>query len=109
MMSDNYADIINRLRQRREELGLSYQDLAQLTGMSKSTLQRYETGDIRNLPVSKIPILASALHMSIPELTGWNDASASQPIDLTDIERSRIQKMRTAPPAILEAIDKLLE
>lgn len=107
-MSDNYTDIISRIRQRREELGLSYQDLASLTGMSKSTLQRYETGEIRNLPVSKIPILASALHMSIPELTGWRDAS-SRSTDLTDAEWSRVQKMRSAPPAILEAIDKLLE
>ena len=36
--------IMQRIKHRREELNLSFQQLADLTGMSKSTLQRYETG-----------------------------------------------------------------
>ena len=40
---------------------MSYQDLANKTGLSKSTLQRYETGAILNIPLSKLNILAKAL------------------------------------------------
>ena len=43
-MENDFKEIIERVRSRRLELGLSYQDLADKTGMSKSTLQRYETG-----------------------------------------------------------------
>ena len=39
--------MMERLKRRRKELGYSYQDLANLTQMSKSTLQRYETGGIK--------------------------------------------------------------
>ena len=40
-----------RIAQRRRELGLSYQELADRTGLSKSTLQRYETGSIGSIPL----------------------------------------------------------
>lgn len=54
-------ELRKRLRARRLFLDLTYQELAEKTGMSKSTLQRYETGGIKNLPYSKIPILSEAL------------------------------------------------
>ena len=53
-----------RLRERRLFLGLTYQDLADKTGISKSTLQRYESGGIKNLPYDKIFILSEALEVS---------------------------------------------
>lgn len=65
--------IIQRLQQRRKELGLSYQELSERTGLSKSTLQRYETGDIMNIPLSKIDILAKALQISPKYIMGWQD------------------------------------
>ena len=44
----------SRLKERRLFLNMTYQDLADKTGISKSTLQRYETGGIQNLPYDKI-------------------------------------------------------
>ncbi|MEL4860528.1 helix-turn-helix transcriptional regulator [Pseudoflavonifractor phocaeensis] len=64
-------DIANRIRGLREKLGYSYQQLADATGMSKSTLQRYETGGIKNVPISKLNILANALHSTPSYLMGW--------------------------------------
>lgn len=66
--------IVGRIKKRREELGYSFQDLANLTGISKSTLQRYETGYIKNLPLSKIEILAKALRTTGPYLMGWEES-----------------------------------
>ncbi len=53
-----------RLKERRLFLNMTYQDLADKTGISKSTLQRYETGGIKNLPYDKIFILSEALEVS---------------------------------------------
>ena len=39
-------NIIARIKKRRTDLDMSYQELANKTGLSKSTLQRYETGSI---------------------------------------------------------------
>lgn len=74
--------IIERIKTRRRQLGLSYQDLADLTHMSKSTLQRYETGAIRNLPLDRLEKLAEALQTSPEWLLGWDEDPF--PIDKTD-------------------------
>lgn len=60
-----------RIKAKRQSLGYSYQDLAKLTKLSKSTLQRYETGNIGNLPIDKLGILAKALHCDPAYLMGW--------------------------------------
>lgn len=57
-------DIALRIKRRRNEIGLSLQDVANMTGMSKSTLQRYENGGIKNLPLQKLEVLARALQTS---------------------------------------------
>ena len=43
--------IMNKIKNLRENLGYSFQDLSEITGISKSTLQRYETGNIKNIPI----------------------------------------------------------
>lgn len=65
-------DIMKRIKDRRNELGLSFQQLADLTGLSKSTLQRYETGGIRNIPLDKLTVLAEALQITPEWILGWN-------------------------------------
>ena len=65
--------IVKRIRDRRTELGLSYQDVANATGLSKSTIQRYETGAIRKVPINQIEDLARALHTTPGYLMGWDD------------------------------------
>lgn len=74
-MSEEKMDtIINRIKNRRNELMMSYQDLANKTGLSKSTLQRYETGSIKNMPLDKLGTLAKALNISPAYLMGWDES-----------------------------------
>lgn len=70
-------EIIKRIKNRRQELKLSFQDVADLTGMSKSTLQRYETGGIKNIPLDRLKVLASALKVSPSFLMGWETETLS--------------------------------
>ena len=69
--------IAKRMKQRRIELGLSLQDIAYDLGISKSTLQRYETGKIGSIPLQKLEPLAKALHTSPDWLLGWTDSTES--------------------------------
>ena len=49
MENDNTLNAIaTRIKQRRKELGLSLQEVSDKAGISKSTLQRYETGSIKH-------------------------------------------------------------
>ena len=71
MKSDEMQQIRLRMKERRLTLGLTFQALADKTGMSKSTLQRYETGYIKNLSVDKLEDLAKALETTPDYLMGW--------------------------------------
>lgn len=53
-----------RLRQAREQLGLSQEDLAALVGKDQRSISEYETGK-RRLSVTDLPALAAALKVSI--------------------------------------------
>lgn len=79
MSEEMMKDIINRIKRRRLELGYSFQDLANLTGMSKSTLQRYEAGAIKNIPLDKLKILASALKVEPEWIMGWDKDERKAP------------------------------
>lgn len=70
MKSLDYKEIAKRLKARRTALGMTYQELADKASMSKSTLQRYETGAIKNIPIARLQALSSALDMSPNELIG---------------------------------------
>jgi len=85
-MENDFNEIIGRIRDRRLELGLSYQDLADKTGMSKSTLQRYETGFIKNIPLSKVEALAKALRVTPEYLMGWEEKSESPVMDAETLQ-----------------------
>ena len=74
-------DIINRIKDRRKKLGFSFQDLANKTGLTKSTLQRYETGGIKNIPLNKLKTLADALDVSPSYLMGWENNIAFKTIE----------------------------
>ena len=85
-------NIMNRIKSRRLELKLSYQDLASKTNMSKSTLQRYETGSIKNMPVDKLGIIATALDVSPLWLLGFDENENNN--KLSNEEQQHIEDLR---------------
>lgn len=76
---EDVNNIVKRIKKRRLELEYSFQDLADKTNMSKSTLQRYETGAIKNLPLDKLEVLASALQTTPAHLMGWDEKEEEKP------------------------------
>ena len=72
-INKDILSIAERIRNRRLELNLSYQALAERCGMNKSSLQRYETGAIGNVPLEKLKVLAEALYVSPAYLMGWEE------------------------------------
>ncbi len=54
----------NKLKQRRLELDMTLEEVGNIVGVSKSTVQKWETGDIENMRRDKIALLAKALKVS---------------------------------------------
>lgn len=95
--------LVNRIKNRRMELNLSYQDVADRIGVSKSTLQRYETGYIKKVPINQISELAKALHTTPGYLMGWEPAPTKE--ELTPSEKAHLDKYRTLTPTNKSAIN----
>ena len=60
------------IKRRRLELGMSADELAAAIGKDRSTIYRYEKGDIEAAPVDVIISLAQALKITPPQLLGWD-------------------------------------
>jgi DNA-binding XRE family transcriptional regulator len=58
---------VNDLRRARESLGLTHQQLAEKSGLSRETVCRLESGDLRNPTWKTLGLYASAvgLHMQL--------------------------------------------
>lgn len=66
------------LRHRRETLGLTLEDVGNAVGVSKTTVQRWESGNIKNLRRDKIFALAQILQLSTSALMGWDESTDLQ-------------------------------
>lgn len=53
---------------RREQIGMTQEELAKAVGVSKASISRWESGDISNMRRDRIQKLADALHVSPLEL-----------------------------------------
>ena len=62
------CEIANKIKTRRQELGLTLEDVAQAVGVGRSTVQRWESGMIKNMGRDKIASLAKVLQISPVEL-----------------------------------------
>lgn len=60
-----------RIKLMRIQQGLSIDDLAYRLGKNRTTVYRYENGDIENLPLGILDSLADALNTTPAYLMGW--------------------------------------
>ena len=73
-----------RLQHAREISGLTLDEVARKVGKSKSTVQRYESGQVSKLDNEIIGNLADAVNVSPIYLMGWTNV-AELPITVTRI------------------------
>lgn len=62
-----------RLKELIERTGLSYAEIEKVTGISKSSLQRYATGQTKKIPLDVVETLASKFNASARYLLGWEE------------------------------------
>lgn len=70
-----------RIRLKRKENGYTLEEVAQKLGVSKQTVQRYETGVIANIPSDKIELLSELLNTTPAYLMGWDANVEKIPMD----------------------------
>lgn len=74
---------MTRYKERRIQLGLSVQQVADRLGKHRATVYRYENGDIQDMTVETCIKLASVLCTSVSYLLGLTDDPAPEKEDTT--------------------------
>lgn len=67
-----------RIKERRIELGLSADKLAEKIGISRSTMFRYESGAIEKVPMENLVPIAHALNTTVKYLMGWETSKLAE-------------------------------
>ena len=65
--------IISRLKKSIENSRFSYVELERITGIPKSTIQRYANGKTKKITVDAIQSFATAVNVSDAYIMGWAD------------------------------------
>ena len=89
------SEIGVRIKHRREQLGLTQQQIADAISVTKSTIQRHETGKIEKIKIPVIAAIARALSCN----PSWIIGKSESPV---------LENTETRPPVVSERVAKRL-
>ena len=69
---ENMSQRSERILKSIQNAKLSYGVLHELTGIPKSALQRYATGETEKIPIDRLEMIAKATGVSVEYLMGWD-------------------------------------
>ncbi len=82
-----------RIKQRRKALKMSADELAESVGVSRSTIFRYEKGDIEKVGPEVLKKIADKLNVSPGDLMGWEDNQQELKIPTSPIVQKITEKV----------------
>ena len=98
MMENEMASKIKRLRLERQ---MTLEQVANIVGVGKSTVRKWETGIIANMGRDKIALLATALGTTPAYLLGWEEETIAKnspdKSQLTEGEELMLELFRQIP------------
>jgi len=105
-------EIGSRIKQRREQLGLTQQFVADTISLTKSTIQRYETGQVEKLKMPVIMEIARAIDANPDWIIGKADSpqkkepALAEEDRLSPLDKEILTGFRQLPPAVQELVRK---
>lgn len=103
-----------RIKERRKELNISADDLAKVLGVSRSTIFRYEKGEIEKVPAKYLEQIARALDTTPAHLMGWEDKMINWTDNVEPVKINRdvvsIPVLGSVPAGVpVEAIEDIID
>ena len=105
-------EIKDILKNRRLERNMSLKDVADMVGVTISTISRWESGDISNMRRDRIVSYANALAISPSIIMGWEEPPSKTEkscFKLTESELALIKKYRQLDADGKEDINDLID
>lgn len=81
-----------RIKLRRKEIKMSADELAERVGISRSTIFRYEKGDIEKVGPEVLKKIADTLNVSPADLMGWEDGKQEVKIPTSPLIKKITEK-----------------
>lgn len=94
------------IKKRRLELHLTLEDVAKQLGVTRQTIQKYESGIVTNIPSDKIELLAKALKTTPTHLMGWDQFNRCTSIDQMSVIGPRLKEIRESLNVPLQELAK---
>lgn len=82
-----------RIKDLRHEKGLTLEQVADVVGVGKSTVRKWETGMIANMRRDKIADLAKALGTTPAYLMGWEEKTTDKVNSPSELQLTEGEKM----------------
>ena len=107
-------DTGSKIKDLRLSLGLTLEEVGNAVGVGKSTVRKWETGDIANMRRDKIAKLASALHTTPAYIMGWSDdpnhiIEKPAPISESELDNNLIKMLVGLTPEELKQVDAFVQ
>ena len=84
--------------------------MADIVGVGKSTVRKWETGMIANMKRDKIALLAKALSTTPAYLMGWNEETEKKNyIEVTEDEQKLLEIFRLVPENQQQMVMQMIE
>ena len=91
----------SKIYELRKQNNMTLEEVGEIVGVGKSTVRKWETGEIANMRRDKIAKLAEALHTTPAYLMGWNEGEEkSVPVSedaLSNDEKLWLELFRQIP------------
>ena len=101
-----------RIKNRRKELNLTADDVAEALCVSRATVYRYESAEIEKLPTSILEPLSTVLKCTPAYLMGWDENSESDS-SLESCQEEKAKELYSlyeqASPEVQSAVELLLK
>lgn len=97
------STISDRLLECIKKKKYSFSELSELSGIPKSTIQRYATAKTDKIPINTISNLAKALNVNPAYIIGWVDDP--EPVDYKQKERTYIYSINSFNPEEIRMLE----
>jgi transcriptional regulator with XRE-family HTH domain len=86
-------DISKKIHDLRIQNNLTLEQVAQQVGVGKSTVRKWEVGQIKNMRRDKIAKLATALHTTPAYLMGWTQSDQTEEYESRKIFQKQLNEL----------------
>lgn len=95
-------DLGEKIKFLRTSQGMTLEEVGQAVGVGKSTVRKWESGQIANMKRDKIALVAKALHVTPSYLMGWDEIADNLDSDSPAAKKLQEIKRQFKSPMIEE-------